>query len=99
MGKKNPQTVLIEDLKRDVIAAQKDAQYQRGRRDEAEERAQKLESENRRSVDMVMEQHRGLEHQVEWMRQLLELMCVPVEKLEKMQELREKVTMGGQRMY
>lgn len=88
--KKDPKTAKIEDLERSLKYANEDKERYKNNVYELEE---KLEKQENRVTDLIREIRRDANRFIEevyWMRQLVELLCVPKEKLEELQKIREE---------
>lgn len=95
MGRKPSQkTKQIEQLTQELRDAQNDIAYQRRRKEEAQKELSDKEDRIDRLINQLERNTDQIVQEIHWMRQLVELLCVPTEKLEELQKIREQQTMG-----
>lgn len=99
MARRNPKVVELEEKLR---LAKREAENEKELKHRAQGKLEKYEEaeehENRMVRDMRNREHeyvQRLESDVAWMRRLVEFLCIPEDKLKKIQEFNEKIQISG----
>lgn len=99
MARKNP---IIENLKEELRIAKRERENERELKLRAQGKLEKYEEaeehENRMVRDMRNREHeytQRLESDVAWMRRLVEFLTVPADKMQILEEMKNKIEISG----
>ncbi len=88
--KLDPKTKKITELTELLDRAKRDTSYERGRSEEVREQLNSKEDRIDKLIYQLERNTQTMVQEIHWMRQLVELLCVPKEKLEELQKIREQ---------
>ena len=80
----------LKQAESDLAEALRNKSYWEGIADERQTKLSKLERSGEDTMMMVRDQQRDMQSQLEWMRQLVEVITVPADKMAQLDALREK---------
>ncbi|SRR5258708_3829610 len=90
-AKRNPDKIRIAELEEQVEKALLSERYMAGYKAKSEDELSKVKSERDDRFATVERAQSTLQDQMAWMRQLVEIICVPAEKMEQLEKARLKI--------
>ena len=78
----------ILELKETIVEGERTINYWKGRYDSLNEKFDEIEKRNNRFFERFEGKEIPLATENRWLRETIELLCIPAEKLEKLEEIR-----------